>query len=286
MCTNPLGRVGGQCGRHRPEHLARGGRALADRAPDRLEERARLAQPPPLQRPQRRLFARLFRLLPGRRGSPGAQRVHASRRDDPPLLVGRDGGRTADPGQDPRGAPDPAPLWMVLDCTPEGRGPDWYPKLEYACGPAQIQTRPERTTMRVMVIVKATKEFEAGGMPTAELMAEMGAFNQALIDAGVFVDAGGLKESRKGARVAFSGKERTVTKGPFRTSANLPRATGSGRSRTSTRRSTGSSAAPTRCRGLPRSRSARCSRWRTLAHWLRRRNRVVTYLRDQADAIR
>jgi predicted dithiol-disulfide oxidoreductase (DUF899 family) len=40
-------------------------------------------------------------------------------------------GPTADPGQDPRGAPDPAPLWMVLDCTPEGRGRDWYPKLDY-----------------------------------------------------------------------------------------------------------------------------------------------------------
>jgi predicted dithiol-disulfide oxidoreductase (DUF899 family) len=39
---------------------------------------------------------------------------------------------TADPGQDPRGAPDLAPLWMVLDCTPEGRGRDWYPKLDYA----------------------------------------------------------------------------------------------------------------------------------------------------------
>ena len=38
---------------------------------------------------------------------------------------------TADPGQDPRGAPDPASLWMVLDSTPEGRGADWYPKLEY-----------------------------------------------------------------------------------------------------------------------------------------------------------
>ena len=46
-------------------------------------------------------------------------------------------------------------------------------------------------------------------------LADMGAFNQALIDAGLFVDAGGVKESRKGARVAFSGKDRTVTKGPF-----------------------------------------------------------------------
>jgi predicted dithiol-disulfide oxidoreductase (DUF899 family) len=40
-------------------------------------------------------------------------------------------GPTADPGQDPRGAPDPAPLWMVLDQTPEGRGGDWYPSLDY-----------------------------------------------------------------------------------------------------------------------------------------------------------
>lgn len=40
-------------------------------------------------------------------------------------------GDTADPGQDPRGAPDPAPLWNVLDLTPEGRGSDWYPKLDY-----------------------------------------------------------------------------------------------------------------------------------------------------------
>jgi predicted dithiol-disulfide oxidoreductase (DUF899 family) len=40
-------------------------------------------------------------------------------------------GDTADPGQDPRGAPDPAPLWNVLDLTPEGRAPDWYPSLDY-----------------------------------------------------------------------------------------------------------------------------------------------------------
>ena len=69
--------------------------------------------------------------------------------------------------------------------------------------------------MRVMAIVKATADSEAGVMPNAELMADMGAFNQALIDAGVFVDAGGLKDSRKGARVAFAGGDRTVKKGPF-----------------------------------------------------------------------
>ena len=69
--------------------------------------------------------------------------------------------------------------------------------------------------MRVMAIVKATKDSEAGMMPGPELMAAMGKFNQALIDAGVFIDAGGLKDSGNGARVALSGKERTVIKGPF-----------------------------------------------------------------------
>ncbi|MBU1375826.1 MAG: DUF899 family protein [Alphaproteobacteria bacterium] len=44
---------------------------------------------------------------------------------------GEMGGETADPGQDPRGAPDASPLWTVLDLTPEGRGADWYPKLSY-----------------------------------------------------------------------------------------------------------------------------------------------------------
>ena len=44
---------------------------------------------------------------------------------------GEMGGSTADPGEDPRGAPDLMPLWTILDCTPEGRGSDWYPKLRY-----------------------------------------------------------------------------------------------------------------------------------------------------------
>jgi predicted dithiol-disulfide oxidoreductase (DUF899 family) len=45
--------------------------------------------------------------------------------------MGEMSGEMADPGQDPRGAPDPAPLWAMLDLTPQGRGTDWYPKLEY-----------------------------------------------------------------------------------------------------------------------------------------------------------
>jgi hypothetical protein len=63
--------------------------------------------------------------------------------------------------------------------------------------------------MRFMIIVKATKESEAGLMPSAELLRDMG------IDAGIFVAADGLQASSKGARVAFSGQDRTVTMGPF-----------------------------------------------------------------------
>ena len=69
--------------------------------------------------------------------------------------------------------------------------------------------------MRVMVIVKATADSEAGKLPGAELIAAMGAFNQQLIQAGVMLDGGGLKPSSRGARIAFDGADRTVIPGPF-----------------------------------------------------------------------
>ncbi|MGH8190961.1 MAG: YciI family protein [Rhodanobacteraceae bacterium] len=69
--------------------------------------------------------------------------------------------------------------------------------------------------MRVMVIVKASKESEAGEMPKTELMAEMVKFNEKLVEAGVGLMAEGLHPSSKGARVRFDGKKRTVTDGPF-----------------------------------------------------------------------
>jgi hypothetical protein len=69
--------------------------------------------------------------------------------------------------------------------------------------------------MRVMVIVKATNESEDGEMPRPELLEQMGAFNQQLKDAGILVDAAGLRPSAKGARIAFSGQDRAVTRGPF-----------------------------------------------------------------------
>jgi hypothetical protein len=69
--------------------------------------------------------------------------------------------------------------------------------------------------MRFMVIVKATKSSEAGNLPTGELLAEMGKFNEELIKAGVMLAADGLQASSKGARVKFSGEKRTVIDGPF-----------------------------------------------------------------------
>ena len=69
--------------------------------------------------------------------------------------------------------------------------------------------------MRFMVIVKATKSSEAGGLPSEQLLAEMGKFNEDLIKAGVLLAAEGLQASSKGARVKFAGEKRIVTDGPF-----------------------------------------------------------------------
>ncbi|MCY1223438.1 YCII-related domain protein [compost metagenome] len=69
--------------------------------------------------------------------------------------------------------------------------------------------------MRVMVIVKATSDSEAGKMPGTELLTAMGNFNEELVKAGIMLAGEGLHPSVKGKRVRFSGKERTVTDGPF-----------------------------------------------------------------------
>lgn len=69
--------------------------------------------------------------------------------------------------------------------------------------------------MRFMVIVKASKESEAGAMPTKEMLTEMGKYNEELVKAGVMLAADGLHASSKGARVKFSGGKRAVTDGPF-----------------------------------------------------------------------
>ena len=69
--------------------------------------------------------------------------------------------------------------------------------------------------MRVMVIVKATPESEAGILPSTELLAAMGAYNEELVRAGVMLAGEGLHASSKGKRVRFSGSDRTVIDGPF-----------------------------------------------------------------------
>src|SRR5919204_3035510 len=69
--------------------------------------------------------------------------------------------------------------------------------------------------MRFMVIVKATKESEAGKMPSRELLEAMGKYNEELVKAGIMLAGDGLHPSSKGARVRFSGDKRIVTDGPF-----------------------------------------------------------------------
>ena len=69
--------------------------------------------------------------------------------------------------------------------------------------------------MRFMVMVKANEDSEAGVMPSQEMLTEMGKYNEELVKAGVMLAGEGLQSSSKGARVRFSGKDRTVIDGPF-----------------------------------------------------------------------
>jgi hypothetical protein len=69
--------------------------------------------------------------------------------------------------------------------------------------------------MRFAVLVRATKQSEAGELPNEKLLAEMGKFNEELVNAGVFLAGEGLQPSSKGARIRFSGAKRTVIDGPF-----------------------------------------------------------------------
>lgn len=75
--------------------------------------------------------------------------------------------------------------------------------------------------MRVMVIVKATKDSEAGVMPGPELLGAMGKFNEELVKAGLMLDGAGLKPTSAGARVRFAGEKRSVIDGPFTESKEL-----------------------------------------------------------------
>jgi len=69
--------------------------------------------------------------------------------------------------------------------------------------------------MRFMMIVKASKESEAGAMPEEKILADMAKYNEELVKAGVMLDGSGLKPSSNGARIRYSGSKRTVIDGPF-----------------------------------------------------------------------
>ena len=75
--------------------------------------------------------------------------------------------------------------------------------------------------MRVMVLVKATVDSEAGVMPSPELLEAMGRYNEELVEAGVMLSGEGLHPSSRGVRVAFDGPERTVVNGPFAATSEL-----------------------------------------------------------------
>jgi hypothetical protein len=81
--------------------------------------------------------------------------------------------------------------------------------------PPRSTSQQEAVAMRVMVIVKASKESEAGAGPDARILEEMGKFNEELVKAGVMLAGEGLHPSSKGKRVHFSGTKRVVTDGPF-----------------------------------------------------------------------
>jgi hypothetical protein len=75
--------------------------------------------------------------------------------------------------------------------------------------------------MKVMVFVKATADSEAGALPDIEMFEAMGKYNEELMKAGIMLSCDGLQPSSKGARVHFSGKNRTVSKGPFKDTNEL-----------------------------------------------------------------
>src|SRR5260370_15822477 len=79
----------------------------------------------------------------------------------------------------------------------------------------------EDTTMRFMILVKASKDSEAGVLPSEQLLTEMGQFNEELVKAGVMLAGEGLQPSSKGARVKFFGRERTRVYGPFAATKEL-----------------------------------------------------------------
>src|SRR5262249_14275792 len=92
-------------------------------------------------------------------------------------------------------------------CRLEGKG--------FQIGHLPPRAKNEERTMRVMVMVKATKESEAGVVPDEKLFSDMNDFNEELVKAGIMLAGEGLHPSSEGVRVRFHGKQRTVVDGPF-----------------------------------------------------------------------
>jgi hypothetical protein len=90
---------------------------------------------------------------------------------------------------------------------------DKYERAKNCSSPFSAKKR--RIGMRFMIIVKATRESEAGVMPSEKLLADMGKFNEELVNAGVLLAGEGLHPTSKGARVKFAGSKRTVIDRPF-----------------------------------------------------------------------
>ena len=94
-------------------------------------------------------------------------------------------------------------------------GRQWGPDLDRVRAALDHHTPNGDRAMRFMIIVKATKESEAGVMPEDSLIAEMGKYHEELAKAGVLLDGSGLQPSSKGWRIKYSGGKRTITDGPF-----------------------------------------------------------------------
>lgn len=90
-----------------------------------------------------------------------------------------------------------------------------YPLIRHPAETSFCRDSNEERAMKVMVFVKATKDSEAGVMPSQALLQAMGKYNEELIKAGVLLAADGLKPSSQAKRVRFSGEQRTVIDGPF-----------------------------------------------------------------------
>src|SRR5881392_11632 len=115
-------------------------------------------------------------------------------------------------------------------------------------------------TMRFMILVKASKESEAGVMPNQQLLTEMGKFNEELVKAGVMLAGEGLHPSSKGVRVRFSGGKRTVIDGPFAETKELIAGFWIWQVKSKEEAIEWVSAAPIPITRRPRSKFARCSR--------------------------